>query len=233
MGGVGVYLVQAGVPGPRGCTWSSGGYLVGGCTWSQGVYLVWGVYLVPGGCTWSKGGVPGREVYLVWGGIPGPGRCTWSQGVYLVRGVYLLPGGTWSGTPPPLVDGHTPVNILPCPKLRLRAVTMSPTEPFTLVRHHTQHPSVEPIKCVRRHANHVRSESWKSQPVTLFHTLVWYKPDQLSSDNLTAWVFRKEMEYEYKMLDVKLFDVTRGWLKVSCWRTHESVHVGMFYPLFI
>ena len=45
--------ISGGVPGPGGCTWSWGVYLVpGGCTWSGG-YLVWGVYLVPGGCTWS------------------------------------------------------------------------------------------------------------------------------------------------------------------------------------
>ena len=47
-----VYLVPGGVPGPGGCTWSRGMYLVPrrGCTWS-----VRGVYLVPGGCTWSGG----------------------------------------------------------------------------------------------------------------------------------------------------------------------------------
>ena len=57
----------------------------GGCTWSQGVYLVsQGVYLVPGG-------VPGGGVYLVW-------ECTWSQGVYLVpgRGTWFLGWCTWS-----------------------------------------------------------------------------------------------------------------------------------------
>ena len=59
----GVYLVGGGLPGPRGCTWSGGVYLVpgeaclvqGGCTWSRGEGDVpgpgvgWGVYLVPGG----------------------------------------------------------------------------------------------------------------------------------------------------------------------------------------
>ena len=39
----------------------------------------------------------------------------------------LLPGhvtckACWDTHPPPLVDRHTPVNLLPCPKLRLRAV---------------------------------------------------------------------------------------------------------------
>ena len=73
-----MYLVPGGVPGPRGCTWSRGVYLVPGGTWSggvpgpRGVYLVQGgvpgpggVYLVQGGCTWSRGGVPGV------GGVPG------------------------------------------------------------------------------------------------------------------------------------------------------------------
>ena len=45
----GVYVVPRVVPGPGGCTWS------------------WGVYLVPGRCTWSQRGVPGL------GGVPGPG----------------------------------------------------------------------------------------------------------------------------------------------------------------
>ena len=71
----GVYLVQGGVPGPRGCTWCQG------CTWSQG-----GIPS-PQGCTWSQRGASGpREmVYLVPGAVPGPGGvpgpdgvCTWS-----------------------------------------------------------------------------------------------------------------------------------------------------------
>ena len=82
----GVYLVQGGVPGPRG------------------------VHLVPGGCTWSQGGAPGprggapglggvhgpvvQGVHLVQEGVPGPGGCTWSGGVP------GLGGCTWSGTPP-------------------------------------------------------------------------------------------------------------------------------------
>ena len=56
-----MYLVPGGVPGP------------GGCTWSQGVYLVMGVYLVPGGVPGPGGGVPGPGGGLVPGG-----------GVYLV-----------------------------------------------------------------------------------------------------------------------------------------------------
>ena len=58
-------------------------------------------HALQGGCTWS-------------GGVSAPlGGCTWS-------GWCLLRGCTWSGTPP--VDRQTPVNLLPCPKLRLRAV---------------------------------------------------------------------------------------------------------------
>ena len=50
-GGLGVYLVSGGVPGPGGCTWFQGVYLVpGGCTWFQGE------------CTWFKGSVPSLGV---------------------------------------------------------------------------------------------------------------------------------------------------------------------------
>ena len=56
-----------GVPGPRGCTWSRGVYLV------MGVYLVLGGVPGPGGCTWSREGCTWQGVYLVPGGIPGPG----------------------------------------------------------------------------------------------------------------------------------------------------------------
>ena len=110
----GVYLVPWGVTGPMGSTWSQGAPGTGGCTWSLG-----GGCLLLGGCTWSQGGVCFQR------GIPGPGGVsvpegTWSQGVsawgvYLVVGVYLI-----KYSPP--VDRQTPVNILSCPKLRLRAV---------------------------------------------------------------------------------------------------------------
>ena len=102
----GVYLVPGGVPGPGGCTWSWGVYLVQGVylVWEgvpgpRRVYLVWGVYLVPGGGgIHGPGGVPGpRGLYLVPGGVPG-------LGVYPVWGVYLVPGGctwTWEGIPGP------------------------------------------------------------------------------------------------------------------------------------
>ena len=89
-----------------------------------------GVYLVPGGGYL----VPGGGGYLVPGGVPGPGGsapglesvpglggCTWSGGVPGPEGCTWSRGCTWSGTPP-TVDRHTPVNLLPCPKLRLRAV---------------------------------------------------------------------------------------------------------------
>ena len=99
----------------RGCTWS------GGCTWSRG-------------CTWSQGEVylvPG--VYLVLGGVPGPRGCTWSLGVYLIPGRNTWPRGcTWSWgegvylprySPCSQNSWHTLLKILPCPKLRLQAVT--------------------------------------------------------------------------------------------------------------
>ena len=72
--GGGVCLVPGrGVPGPGGCVWS------------------WGVYLVPGGVSGPGGGV-------VWGGcvcVPGP------RGGELGRGgIWSRGGGAWSGTPP-------------------------------------------------------------------------------------------------------------------------------------
>ena len=51
------------------------------------------------------GVVPGQGLYLVPGGVPGPRR-----------------GGTCPGTPPEQNSWHTLLKILPCPKLRLRAV---------------------------------------------------------------------------------------------------------------
>ena len=106
----------------RGCTWSQGG-VPGpvGCTWS------WGEGGVPG--PWgSQGGVPGsgglylvRRIYLVLGGVPGPGR-----GYLVPEGDVPGPGG--GGLPGsgdvPGPGGHTLLKILPCPKLRLRAVNI-------------------------------------------------------------------------------------------------------------
>ena len=123
----GVYL-----PGPGGCTC----LFPGGCT-----FLVRGrgrgcTCLVLGGCTClGWGGVPAWSggVYLpgprgctclVWGGVPAPGPggvCTWSGGCVPAWswGVYLV------RYPPPLwTEWQTDVKILPCPKLRLRAVMM-------------------------------------------------------------------------------------------------------------
>ena len=60
-----------------------------------------GTCLVQGGCT-----------CLVPGGVPGPGESVPGPGgVYLVR-----------YSPPPWTEWQTGVKILPCPKLRLRAV---------------------------------------------------------------------------------------------------------------
>ena len=92
----------------RGCTWSGGVPGPWGGVPGLGVYLVpGGVYLVPG-VYLVLGGVPS------WGGKPGLGGCTLSQ------------GGTCPGTPPcEQNDWQTGVKILPCPKLRLRAVVRS------------------------------------------------------------------------------------------------------------
>ena len=102
------YLVPRGCTCPGGCTWSQGipgpGGVPGpgGCTWFWGGYLVWGVCLL-GRCTWSWG-VPGSRGGIPARGVPGPGG-------YLPR--Y-----------PPCEQNvwQTGVKILPCPKLRLRAV---------------------------------------------------------------------------------------------------------------
>ena len=102
LGGVcsgGCLLAEGGVPGPRGSA-------PGGCLLPTGVYLVPGGglsalgRLLPGTCTWS------------WGVSALGGVCS---GGCLLRRVYLV-----RYFPP--VDRHTPVNILPRPKLRLRPV---------------------------------------------------------------------------------------------------------------
>ena len=84
--GGGVYLVQGGVPGPGGCTWS-------------------------GGCVYLVGGVPVPGVYLVPGGVPGLGGC-----VYLVGGCTWSGGCTWPGGTCPggcTCMGGTPAQVLP------------------------------------------------------------------------------------------------------------------------
>ena len=81
------------------------------------------VYLLSGGCTFLG-------AYLPSGGVPAQWGCTCPVGVYL-PGVYL-PGGmylpilcTCPGTFPLWTEWQTGAKILPCPKLRLRAVTIS------------------------------------------------------------------------------------------------------------
>ena len=65
------------------------------------------------GCT-CPGGVPAR------GCVPARGLPAWG---YLSGGVYLPRGdSTWAGTPPLWTEWQTGAKILPCPKLRLRAV---------------------------------------------------------------------------------------------------------------
>ena len=98
----GVYLVPGGCLLP-GVSAPGGVYLVpGGCTWSRGVST-------PGGCTRSWGRVCSRRVWS-------PGGCLLLGWVSAHRGVYLV---RYSPLP---VDWQMPVNLLPCPKLRLRAV---------------------------------------------------------------------------------------------------------------
>ena len=115
----GVYL-----PGPGGCT-----CLVWGCTCMvQGVYLhgpggvpTWsgGCTCMVRGCTWSRGVpawsrgctclVPGGYLPSPWG-VPAWSRgCTWS-------------GGYLPGLPPDRILDTRFLKILPCLKLRLRAV---------------------------------------------------------------------------------------------------------------
>ena len=95
--GWGVYLVLGVyLPGPGGVYLPGPG---GGVpAWSRGCTC-----LVPGGYTWVQGGC----ICLVQGGVP-----AWSGGGYLVR----------YPPPPRWTEWHTLMKILPCPKLRLRAV---------------------------------------------------------------------------------------------------------------
>ena len=109
--------------------------LLQGGVCSQGVYLVLGGCLLPGGVCLvpgvSSGGVsaPGG-MYLVPGGGACSGGCTWSGGVCsrgcLLPEGCLLQGGvcSWGGVrySPLWTEWQTGAKILPCPKLRLRAV---------------------------------------------------------------------------------------------------------------
>ena len=109
----------SGVSAPRGCLlWgvSAGGCLLPGRCLLLGVSAPRGVcsqgcllpgVSAPGGCLLSRGGV------CSWG-VSAPRGCVCSGGC-------LLQGGAPGQVLPP-VDRHTPVNILPCPKLHLRAV---------------------------------------------------------------------------------------------------------------
>ena len=92
----------------------------------------WGVYL-PRGCICLVGVPAGGDV-SAWGGVPAGGVPTWGC---TCLGVVPAPaqGGTcWGGLPlggvpaggylppPPWTEWQTGAKILPCPKLRLRAV---------------------------------------------------------------------------------------------------------------
>ena len=79
------------------------------------------MYLVPGGVLSSKRGVlsPGGSGPR---GVSGPGGVSDPRGVSGLGGC-LIPGGVYLVRYSPPVDRQTPVNLLPCPKLRLRAVT--------------------------------------------------------------------------------------------------------------
>ena len=92
------------------------------------MYLVLGgvlsprrVYLVPGACLLGGvclGGVSAQGGHVCWGGGMSAGEGACLPGVYLPR---YSPPMNWSGTLPHL-DRQIPVNLLLCPKLRLRAV---------------------------------------------------------------------------------------------------------------
>ena len=87
-----------GVPGPRVMPGPGGGLC------SQGGCLVLGVCLVPEGC-------------LLWGGA-----CSWGWGACWGMGWY--PTMYWGRSPCGQNSWHTLLKILPCPKLRLRAVNI-------------------------------------------------------------------------------------------------------------
>ena len=71
----------------------------------------------PGGVCLLPGGVHGpRGVSALGEGVSARG-CTWSRG-----GGGSAPGGVPGQVLPPPVDRQTPVNLLPCLKLRLRVV---------------------------------------------------------------------------------------------------------------
>ena len=119
------------------CSWGGGCLLrgcllLGGVSALGGVCLLWGVVSAPGGVVSALGGICSRGASglgvsapggVCSGGVCSRGVC--SQGaVSAPGGVYLVLGGVHGQVLPP-VDRHTPVNILPCPKLRLRAVKIA------------------------------------------------------------------------------------------------------------
>ena len=84
-----------------------------------GVYLPRGVCL-PRRCT-CTGGVPAQGVYLPGGsGVPAQGGVPVQGGT--CPGRVYLPGGYLPASPHGQNSWHTLLKILPCPKLRLRAV---------------------------------------------------------------------------------------------------------------
>ena len=114
----------------RGGGWS-GGCLFGGVpAWSR-----WGV------CSW---GVPGLGGLPDPGGVPGPGgrvpglggwgACLVPEEMPGPRGVGWYPSMHWGRHPRREQNSwHTLLKILPCPKLRLRAVTTSNIKPSYLL----------------------------------------------------------------------------------------------------
>ena len=118
-------LVPGGSPCQGGASFPEGGLparevsLLGGCLLPRGC-------LLPGGC------LPPRRGCLPAGGSPCQGGLL--LGGCLLLGWCLPPGGLpaggvppsrgspWWETPPLLTEWQTGVKILPCPKLRLRAV---------------------------------------------------------------------------------------------------------------
>ena len=106
-----------------GGAWSGGSALGG--AWSRGCLL---------GGAWS-GGVP-----CLWGGVLVPGEwCLVPGGGCLLWGRCLVPGGVWYpsmhwGRPPCERNSwHTLLKILPCPKLRLRAVKNKKPDNLTFI----------------------------------------------------------------------------------------------------
>ena len=93
------------------------GCILPSACWPYPSMHCWGC-TCPGGCT-CLGGVPVWGVYLPWVCVPAQGVTCW--GVYLPRG--YLPRYS-----PPWTEWQTGAKILPCPKLRLRAVKTEETK---------------------------------------------------------------------------------------------------------